>query len=180
MKQVDNQEPAAIEVSLKRSISKTSTSGGSPYQNTGGSITPEGPQSSSSGQQKELAVGNQDSGPPSTGKTKTRNSPESAADIDAKVREITGLHVDDELATTKGSKWNQQPLGLVTMGPEPILPRRCLFRKNLVARRNRANKRSGPLLPRKKAPRRGKSESGVSIMKAIRSVRFNRKKLVLK
>lgn len=158
------------------SISKTSTSRGSPYRNADVSITPEA--LSSSSQQEKLAVGNQDSRPPYTRKTKTQNFEESSANLDAKVREITGLHIDEEPATIKESKWKQQPrlVGLTPMDPEPSLPRRCLLRKNLVARRNRANKRSGPFLPRKRVSGKGKSEPGGSIMKAIRSFSFNRKK----
>jgi len=140
------------------SISKTTKSGGSPYKYVGSSGTQKTPRLSPSRQQERLS-GKQSPFTQSSEKNKYGKSEESLASIEATVRELTGLDIDEELATLKRYRRKEQPhsVGRAPQGHETSLPRRCLSRKKLLTRRNRATKRSGPILPRKRVSRRGRT-----------------------
>lgn len=138
------------------SVSKTSKSGGSPYTYIGVTGTPRTPRLSPSPQQEKLS-GTKVLRTPNTEKKKPSPSEPSSASIEATVRELTGLGIEEELATLKLYKPTRQAHYVVTPpGPETCLPRRCLSRKKLLLRRNRVKKHKGPYLPRKRVSRRGR------------------------
>jgi len=117
--------------------------------------------------QQERVSSTQGSNSPSSEDMKTRSSQGSYASMEATVRELTGLNIDEELATLKRYKppqqlhysLPQQPHYVVpkSKGPVVSLPRRCLSRKNLLHRRRRVNMRSKRSLPRRRrVARRGR------------------------
>lgn len=138
--------------------SKINKNGSSPYNYIGVGISQKTPQFAFSRQQEILSGGQQGHRTPSSEKEKKRNPGESLMSIETTVRELTGLDIDEELATLKHYNRKQKPLSVAMTRAVPVksLPRRCLSRKKTFSRRNRAYKPRVASLPRKRVWRRGK------------------------
>jgi len=158
IKKNDRSKYSTLKNSTSSTSSNISKTASSPYKYVGVGINQKTPQIALSQQQEILSGGKQGHRTRSSENREKRNSGESLVSIETTVRELTGLDIDEELETLKHYNGKQKPLPVAMKRavPESGLPRRCLSRKKLFSRRNRARKLRGPRLPRKRVSRRGK------------------------